>query len=72
MRGDMIKSIIRFLIIHFCTLINGLEIIIFDKEHIIDINFIVSEPMDLQQIEQNMLKEYLDKCFKQVHKKDKK
>lgn len=68
----MLRTIIRYLLIQTYSFIYGLSIILFDKDEIIDINFIVEEKYNPKEIEQAILRDYLTRCYKQVHKKDNK
>lgn len=64
----MIRAIIRFLIVSFITFLDGLCLICFENQEIVQMLF-VSKPITKPvSEEQKILVNYLKKCQKQVYK----
>lgn len=64
----MLKAIIRFLMVWISTLIDGLTIIFFDKEEIVEMLYCTKPIIKPPSEEQRILVKYLKQCHKQVFK----
>lgn len=64
----MTKAIIRYLMLCIVAFIDGLMVILFDKEEITSYSF-YAKPITFSQTQKaKVLVEYLEKCHKQVNK----